>query len=54
MVQNPHHYPWRDAPTRASCTLTGVTLSHWCGAARRGADKRQKGVADGALLHRRG
>ena len=29
----------------ASCTLTGVTLSHWCRAARRGADKRQKGVA---------
>ena len=35
MVQNPHHYPWRHAPSLASCTLTGVTLSHWCGAARR-------------------
>ena len=48
MVQNPHHYPWCHAPSLASCSLTGVTLSHWCGAARRGADKRRKGVADGA------
>ena len=48
MVQNPHHYPWRHAPSLASCTLTGVTLSHWCGAARRGADKRREGVVDGA------
>ena len=41
MVQNPASTP-------------GVTLSHWCGAARRDADKRQKGVADGALLRKRG
>ena len=33
MLQNPHHYP-------------GVTLSHWCRAARRGADKRLRGIAD--------
>ena len=46
MVQNPHHYPWCHAPSLASRSLTGVTLSHWCGAARRGADKRRKGVAD--------
>ena len=45
MVQNPHHYPWCHAPTLVSCSLTVVTLSHWCGAARRDADKRQKGVA---------
>ena len=51
MVQNPHHYPWRHAPSLASCSLTGVTLPPWrhtlslvqgCPA---GADKRQKGVA---------
>ena len=46
MVQNPHHYPWCHAPTLVSCSLTVVTLSHWCGAARRDADKRQKGVTD--------
>ena len=49
MVQNPHHYPGRHAPSLASRSLTGVTLSHWwCRAARRDADKRQKSVADGA------
>ena len=46
MVQTPHHYPWCHAPTLVSCSLTVVTLSHWCGAARRDADKRQKGVTD--------
>ena len=46
MAQNPHHYPWCHAPTLVSCSLTVVTLSHWCGAARRDADKRQKGVTD--------
>ena len=46
MVQNPHHYPWCHAPTLVSCSLTVVTLSHWCGAARRDTDKRQKGVTD--------
>ena len=45
MVQNPHHYPWCHAPSLASRSLTGVTLSHWCRAARRGADKFRKGVA---------
>ena len=35
MVQNPHHYPWRHAPSLASCSHPGVTLSHWCRAARR-------------------
>ena len=46
MVQNPHHYPWCHAPTLVSCSLTVVTLSHWCGAARRDTDKRRKGVTD--------
>ena len=31
MVQNPHHYPWRHAPSPVSRALTGVTLPHWCG-----------------------
>ena len=26
MVQNPHHYPWRHAPSLASRSLTGVAL----------------------------
>ena len=26
MVQNPHHYPWRHAPSLASCSLTGAAL----------------------------
>ena len=26
MVQNPHHYPWRHAPSLASCSLTGTAL----------------------------
>ena len=24
MVQNPHHYPWRHAPSQASCSLTSA------------------------------
>ena len=26
MVQNPHHYPWRHAPSLASRSLTGAAL----------------------------
>ena len=26
MVQNPHHYPWRHAPSLASRSLTGAGL----------------------------
>ena len=60
MVQNPHHYPWRHAPSLASRSLTGAglpggapinagkaSLTGPCctGAGRAGADKRRKGVA---------
>ena len=41
MLQNPHHYPWRHAPALVQDCPTG-------------ANKRRKGVADGALPHGRG
>ena len=50
MVQNPHHYPWRDAPTRASRTLTGVMLSHWYGAARRAPINAGRASSMGRIL----
>ena len=40
MVQYPHHYPWRHAPSLVQGSPAGT-------------DKRQKGVTDEALLHRR-
>ena len=62
MVQNPHHYPGRHAPSLASRSLTGgagqpggapinacrasPTGPCCTGAGRAGADKRQKGVAE--------
>ena len=61
MVQNPHHYPWRHAPSLASRSLTGAALPGGApinaggasptgpcctGAGRAGADKRRKGIAD--------
>ena len=41
MLQNPHHYPWRHAPSLVQDCPTG-------------ANRRRKGVAGGVLLHGRG
>ena len=61
MVQNPHHYPWRHAPSLASRSLTGAGLPGGApinagrasptgpcctGAGRADADKRRRGIAD--------
>ena len=61
MVQNPHYYPWRHAPSLASRSLTGAGLPGGApinagkasptgpcctGAGRADADKRRRGVAD--------
>ena len=53
MLQNPHHYPWRRAPSLvrrcpagADKRQIGVADGACCtGAGRAGTDKRQKGVA---------